>query len=285
MPLGRMVLCRIYKVDDIQGKKRFNVTLRRSLVVYGTNVVKREELAEGNQIECTVAAMIEGKIKAIAQIKGSYLKLKVKEFKEGQVQVGDNLIVALKKVTKQKITGIFQGKAPASKQDQKEKQVEQLWTSIEEESQKDISTMKLQASKKEIDQDKLRNLNDEDEVEQQFKDLEALNEDDDMETVQNDDSDEEEMQRIIRESKTYEDEEEKEEGEEMSEGDDNDEEEAEDEDEDDEEAEDEEDEKMQSSSEDEGNTKGKSGKQSLKSRIKEEQQIRLKEKNMRNNTD
>jgi hypothetical protein len=31
--------------------------------------------------------------------------------------------------------------------------------------------MKLQASKKEIDQDKLRNLNDEDEVEQQFKDL------------------------------------------------------------------------------------------------------------------
>ena len=66
MPLGRMVLCRIYKVDDVQGKKRFNVTLRRSLVVYGTNVVKREELVEGNQIECTVAAMIEGKTKAIA---------------------------------------------------------------------------------------------------------------------------------------------------------------------------------------------------------------------------
>jgi hypothetical protein len=43
--------------------------------------------------------------------------------------------------------------------------------------------MKVQASKKEIDQDKLRNLNDEDEVEQQFKDLQALNEDDDMETV------------------------------------------------------------------------------------------------------
>jgi len=53
----------------------------------------------------------------------------------------------------------------------KEKQVGQLWTAIEEESQKDISAMKLQDSKKEIDQDKLRNLNDEDEVEQQFKDL------------------------------------------------------------------------------------------------------------------
>ena len=42
MPLGRMVLCRIYKVDDIQGKKRFNVTLRKSLVVYGTNAIERD---------------------------------------------------------------------------------------------------------------------------------------------------------------------------------------------------------------------------------------------------
>ena len=90
------------------------------------------------------------------------------------------------------------------------------------------------------------------------------------------------MQRIIRESKNYDDEEEKGEDDEMSEGDDDEEGENED---NDEEGEDEEDEKMQSSSEDEGNTKGKSGKQSLKSRIKEEQEIRLKEKNMRNNTD
>lgn len=101
-----------------------------------------------------------------------------------------------------------------------------------------------------------------------------------METVQNDDSDEEEMQRIIRESKTYDDEEEDkgDDDVEMKEGDDE-------EDDEDEDGEDEEDENMQSSSEDEGATKGKSGKQSLKSRIKEEQKIRLKEKNMRNNTD
>ena len=87
--------------------------------------------------------------------------------------------------------------------------IDRLWTSIEEESQKDIKAMKLQSSKKEIDQDRLRGL-DNDEVEQQYEDLEALKQgaDDDMETVQNDDSDEEEMQRIIRESKTYEDEEE-----------------------------------------------------------------------------
>jgi hypothetical protein len=40
-----------------------------------------------------------------------------------------------------------------------------------------------------------------------------------------------------------------------------------------------------SSDEEEETKKGKSGKQTLKARIKEEQEIRKKEKNMRNNTD
>jgi hypothetical protein len=44
MPLGRMVLARIYKVDEQNGKKRFNVTLRKSLVVFGVNVVTRDSL-------------------------------------------------------------------------------------------------------------------------------------------------------------------------------------------------------------------------------------------------
>ena len=61
-----MVLCRIYKIDDVQGKKRFNVTLRKSLVVYGTNVIDREALTEGAQVECQIAAFIEEKTKAIA---------------------------------------------------------------------------------------------------------------------------------------------------------------------------------------------------------------------------
>ncbi len=50
MPLGRMVLCRIYKVDEVQGKKRFNVTLRKSLLVYGTNSLDRDSLTEGAQV-------------------------------------------------------------------------------------------------------------------------------------------------------------------------------------------------------------------------------------------
>lgn len=78
--------------------------------------------------------------------------------------------------------------------------------SIEEEAQKDIQAMKVKSSQQKLDQEKLKQLGnneDEDEVEQQYRDLKELNEDDDMETVQNDDSDAEEMQRIIKESKTY----------------------------------------------------------------------------------
>ena len=52
MPVGRQVLTRIYKVDEGKdGKgKRYNATLRKSLVVFGVNVVKREDLKEGGQI-------------------------------------------------------------------------------------------------------------------------------------------------------------------------------------------------------------------------------------------
>ena len=110
----------------------------------------------------------------------------------------------------------------------------------------------------------MKNLGDDgDEVEQQYRDLKEL--DDDMETVQDDDSDNEEMQRIIKESKVYDDEEKEEE-----------------EDEDMEEEED-----MEESGDEESKvaSKSKSGKQSLKSRVKEEQEIRLKEKHMRDNTD
>ena len=213
--MGRMVLARIYKVDDVQGKKRFNITLRKSLVVFGVNVVSRDSLTEGAQVPCTIAAVIEGGSKAFAQIKGSYLKVKVKQLKPGQVTEGDNIIVKLLKVTKQKITGTLEGKTPKAPLEDQEKKIERLWTSIEEEAHKDIEATKLRLSKGELNQDKLKALgedNGEDEVERQFKDLKELgNDDDDMETVQNDDSDAEEMQRIIKESKVYEDEEDSEE--------------------------------------------------------------------------
>jgi len=88
------------------------------------------------------------------------------------------------------------------------------------------------------------------------------------------------MQRIIKENKVYSESEEEDKNDEDMEDIEEDEE-GEDEDED------EEDEDMNSGSsdEEEETKKGKSGKQTLKARIKEEQEIRKKEKNMRNNTD
>lgn len=144
--------------------------------------------------------------------------------------------------------------------------------------------MKTLAHKSGIDQDKLRAMgdNNQDEVEQQLQDIRELNDDDDMETVQNDDSDEEEMQRIIRESKVYEDSNDEKDKDEDEDKENDDDEEAEDEDEE----EDEDEDAMDvDDSDDDQKAHGKSGKQSLKARIKEEQAIRLKEKNIRNNTD
>jgi len=60
-----MVLCRIYKVDDIQGKKRFNVTLRKSLVVFGTNAIERDSMAEGVQVECQIATFLDEKTRQL----------------------------------------------------------------------------------------------------------------------------------------------------------------------------------------------------------------------------
>lgn len=50
-------------------------------------------------------AVAEGK--AFAQIKGSYIKLKVKGFEETKLKVGDHVVASLKKVTKEKLSSSF----------------------------------------------------------------------------------------------------------------------------------------------------------------------------------
>lgn len=97
---------------------------------------------------------------------------------------GDNVLVKLVKVTKQKITGTFEAKTPKTPLDVRERQVEKLWQSIEEEAEKDIEATRKRSAKTEIDHEKLRALGDanEDEVEMQYRDLKEL-EDDEMETV------------------------------------------------------------------------------------------------------
>jgi hypothetical protein len=47
MPVGRMVIGRITKVDEKDGVKRFNFSLRRSVVVYGVSAVDRSHLNIG----------------------------------------------------------------------------------------------------------------------------------------------------------------------------------------------------------------------------------------------
>jgi hypothetical protein len=48
--MGRIVLGRIIKIDEKGGEKRFNITLRKSLVVHGINAVDRESLATDTQV-------------------------------------------------------------------------------------------------------------------------------------------------------------------------------------------------------------------------------------------
>ena len=114
MPIGRMILARVVKIEEHKtgdaALKRFNLSCRRTLVVHGTNTIDRTSLQVGEQIHCVVVAIADGK--AFAQIKGSYLKLKVKDF-PSDLTIGNHMIATLAKVTKQKITGTFIQKVSA----------------------------------------------------------------------------------------------------------------------------------------------------------------------------
>ena len=79
MPIGRIVLGRISRTSDAaDGSKRFDFSTRQSLVVYGVGVIERSKLEVGAEVESIVMALAEGK--AFTQIKGTYLKIKVKGF-------------------------------------------------------------------------------------------------------------------------------------------------------------------------------------------------------------
>jgi len=62
MPVGRVVLGRITKVEDKGDDKRFQFSTRKSLVVYGVGVVDRNQLQEGSQVETIVMAIAEDKV-------------------------------------------------------------------------------------------------------------------------------------------------------------------------------------------------------------------------------
>lgn len=71
MPQGRLVVGRITGVkEQPKGDKRFDFSLRKSLVVHGVGVIDRSKLEVDMEVEAIVMAVAEGK--AFAQIKGSY---------------------------------------------------------------------------------------------------------------------------------------------------------------------------------------------------------------------
>ena len=62
MPIGRIVIGRVYKVDTPpSGEKRYNFSTRKSLVVFGAESVVRSKLAVDEEVESIVMAMAEGK--------------------------------------------------------------------------------------------------------------------------------------------------------------------------------------------------------------------------------
>ena len=61
MPIGRLVVGRITKVDEKTATKRFHFSTRRSLAVYGVGVVDRSKLSVGDNVEAIVLATAEGK--------------------------------------------------------------------------------------------------------------------------------------------------------------------------------------------------------------------------------
>ena len=107
MPVGRLVLGRISKVDETNGQKRFHFSTRQSLVVFGVGCVDRAKLAVDDEVEAIIMAVADGK--AFGQIKGSYIKLKVKN---GSVKVGAHVVAKLTKVTKDKISSNFMKVVP-----------------------------------------------------------------------------------------------------------------------------------------------------------------------------
>jgi hypothetical protein len=177
MPIGRLVVGRITKVDSKADFKRFHFSTRQSLTVYGVGVVDRAKLSVGDKVEAIVMATAEGK--AFAQIKGTYIKLKVKEY--SSLKAGDQILCSLTKVTKEKITSHFVSILPKSEQmTQEQKVVDRLYQSIQEETQaelENLQTLSLQkqpSSASALDQSMLQNLNAEEQINQKIRDLDDL---------------------------------------------------------------------------------------------------------------
>jgi hypothetical protein len=75
--------------------------------------VERKSLQVDQEVEAIIMAIADGK--SFAQIKGSYVKIKVKGYTaKDKLTVGDHIFTSLKKVTKEKISSEFVGRISSS---------------------------------------------------------------------------------------------------------------------------------------------------------------------------
>lgn len=145
LPIGTIVLGRIARVHESPaGDKKFDFSTRQSLVVYGVGVTERSKLQVGDEVESIVMALAEGK--AFAQIKGTYIKLKVKGAESvAQLKVGDHITSTLKKVTKEKLSSVFGrkvGRGSAKDMTDGERQAKSIFDSVREEAAKDVEAVR-----------------------------------------------------------------------------------------------------------------------------------------------
>lgn len=267
--------------------------------MYGVGAIDRSKLELGSEVTSIVMAVAEGK--AFCQVKGTYIKLKVKDLGQEVLKPGDHVISKLTKMNKQKISSKFVGKATSlgqlgSQMSEEEKLAESMFLSAQRESKAEIRALKAlneqdganEGNKEDFGREAVEPSEDDpDEAARQAADLLALDgghenamlDDDDSDA---EDSDAEEIKKVIDGDQSSGDESQGLEG--ASDMDD----------ESDEEMESEQDEQNgeaasdESSGDEEAEAKAKKSmlkKRTLKDRVKEEQEIREKEKRMRAETD
>lgn len=116
--------------------------------------VERKSLQVDQEVEAIIMAIADGK--AFAQIKGSYVKIKVKGYTaKDKLKVGDHVFASLKKVTKEKISSEFVGRISSSgekpEMSQEERQAQSIYLSVKEEAEKDIESIKELNKQKETE--------------------------------------------------------------------------------------------------------------------------------------
>jgi len=104
----------------------------------------RSTLQVGDEVASIVMALAEGK--AFAQVKGTYIKIKVKGSEAiSKLKVGDHITSVLKKVTKEKISSEFNlktGHGSSKDMTEDERKAKSIFDSVREEAAKDVDAVR-----------------------------------------------------------------------------------------------------------------------------------------------